>query len=135
MKPIGIYFSTERNDSDAWPHYINKFVECIKAINSSSGSGCLTVQLKNSLLENMEVLCLNATSGPRHPELVLVPNDLSPRNANTMVNSMLAENLHRYLQDMEDHTDHQSHQGNEGDDIRNRFVGTAVSEYLEKNSK
>jgi hypothetical protein len=84
----------------------------------------------------MEQLCLNATYGPRHPQLVITPNDLTPCDANTMVNSMLTENLHRRLQDMEDHADSQPRQGGGTvDDIRNSFVETAVSEYLKKFSK
>jgi hypothetical protein len=133
MRPVGLYFATDRNDSDVWPHYINKLV---KGIQIDYPSSCLTLQLKNSLLENKDSFCLNATHGPRHPQLVLAPGGTTaygPRELNTMIDSFLAENLHRSVQDMEDHSD-ATHETN-GADFRNSFIGSAVSEYMKRNPK
>jgi hypothetical protein len=142
MRPVGLYFSSDRNDSDAWPHYINKLV---KGIQIDYPTSCLTLQLKNSLLENKESFCLNATHGPRHPQLVLAPATTAagaggagagagygPRELNAMIDSFLGENLHRSVQDLEDHSD-ATHLTAEGADFRNGCVGAAVSEYMRRN--
>mmetsp|Transcript_13328 Transcript_13328/g.13818 ORF Transcript_13328/g.13818 Transcript_13328/m.13818 type:complete len:202 (+) Transcript_13328:31-636(+) len=128
-KVVGLYFGNDRIDSDAWPHYIEKLVKGIKDINGT----CLTFQIKNSLLENTDRLCLTCTQGSRGGQLEIQPNNLTPVFVNKILDDLLAENYHRRFQDFEDHSD-STHQP-EGSDFRNSLIDSVVNEYLAKNLK
>ena len=56
---LGIYFSNDRCDTDLAPVYIPRIVKSMT--EKGHAEPCMVVQLKNSLLENLDMFCINVS--------------------------------------------------------------------------
>ena len=57
---MGIYFSNDRCDSDLAAPYIARIVKSMT--DKGHAEPCMVVQLKNSLIENLDSLCINVSA-------------------------------------------------------------------------
>lgn len=53
---IGVYFANDRCDTDVAPLFATTVIRAVQHTNNGS---CLTIQIKNSLMSNKDVLCIN----------------------------------------------------------------------------
>lgn len=126
---VGIYFSNDRSDSDLAPVYIARIVKSLH--DKGFAVPCLVVQLKNSLIENMDSFCINGTQDGQSVTID-VNNNMTPSKVNAAIQSstLLSQHTIRKFTDFEDHSNEiepsQTEEKDGGNDFRNVFVDSVV---------